>query len=152
MAKDKWGQANQKAKEKYGVSLNDLVKKRTGLKKDSAEYAVIQNAINDSLGSSKVRTPKVSEAMVASHTMGLKNKAAKVGGQIKAERNKNQKTAESKMFLSEQRVASSGRKAHAELAKITSGFGLIPEYSQPKKQTNTAIGTARPKKKFKPST
>ena len=82
----KWNEADKLATKKYGVSLNDLVKKRKGLSKDSVEYKVLQNAINDVLGSNKVREVGMSKGAMAADKLGMTNKLAKVGKKFNEEK------------------------------------------------------------------
>jgi len=49
-----WTKAVKKQKKAGGESLSSLVGKRKGLKKGTAEYAKVQNAINKAYGSKKV--------------------------------------------------------------------------------------------------
>ena len=143
----KWNEADKLATKKYGVSLNDLVKKRKGLSKDSVEYKVLQNAINDVLGSNKVREVGMSKGAMAADKLGMTNKLAKVGKKFNEEKLARNTEASKRLDPIEQRMEKSLSNRKTAVAKTTydilKSFGInssAKKEKKSKKPTNMAGG------------
>jgi len=137
----KWNEANKSATKKYGISLNDLVKKRKSLSKDSDEYKVVQNAINDVLGSNKVREVGMSKGAMAADKMGMTSKLAKVGKKFNEEKLARNTEAFKRLDPVEQRMdksLSNRKKAVSNTTyDIMKQFGLNSSAKKEKKSKKT---------------